>query len=368
MNRADFLNKMVRMATPVLDAASKGELRKKMTVEQKPGAGRENFAGLEAVARLINGMSPWFEAEICDAGERELRDKLLDKARLAISGQVDPLSDDFTDYTKYGGRFSQILVDTAFLAQLMLRAPNALWQQLPQGTKENVIKLFEAARQITPGTNNWMLFSTEVELQYGKVTGNCAERVIMQYFNMLDSWYFGDGWYGDGPHFATDYYNSLVIHPMLLDLCDNGPDLLPAGSMDKILSRAQRHGEVLENLVTPDGTYIATGRSLAYRCGVFHLLAQLLWQKRLPASISEATAREVLYTVAEKTLTDESYKEDGFLNIGINKSQPNIGETYICTGSLYMASAVFLPLGRASSDEMWTAKAEPWTQRSIWGK
>jgi len=366
MDRAGFLNKMVQMATPVLDAASKGELRKKMTVEQMSGAAREKFAGLEAVARLINGMAPWFELEINNSDEKVLRDTLLDKARLAVNGQVNPLSDDFTDYTKYGGRFSQILVDAAFLAQAMLRAPNALWESLPQETKENVIKLLEAARQITPVTSNWVLFSTEVELLYRKVTGDYAEGIIAQYFKLFDSWYFGDGWYGDGPHFATDYYNSLVIHPMLLDLCDEAPDLLPAGSMDRILSRAQRHGEVLENLVAPDGTYIATGRSLAYRCGVFHLLAQLVWQKRLPDSISEATAREVLYTVTEKTLTNDSYRPDGFLNIGICKSQPKIGERYICTGSLYMASAVFLPLGIAPSDALWSAAAKPWTQRLIW--
>lgn len=30
-----------------------------------------------------------------------------------------------------------------------------------------------------------------------------------------DEWYKGDAWYGDGKDFHFDYYNSLVIHPML---------------------------------------------------------------------------------------------------------------------------------------------------------
>ena len=35
-----------------------------------------------------------------------------------------------------------------------------------------------------------------------------------------DQWYKGDGAYGDGPTFHWDYYNSFVIHPMLLDVLD----------------------------------------------------------------------------------------------------------------------------------------------------
>ena len=35
-----------------------------------------------------------------------------------------------------------------------------------------------------------------------------------------DQWYKGDGAYGDGPEFHWDYYNSFVIHPMLLDVLD----------------------------------------------------------------------------------------------------------------------------------------------------
>ncbi len=33
-------------------------------------------------------------------------------------------------------------------------------------------------------------------------------------------WYKGDGWYGDGVDLHMDYYNSYVIHPMLLDVLE----------------------------------------------------------------------------------------------------------------------------------------------------
>jgi hypothetical protein len=334
MNRKDYLHKMLLMANPVLDAAAKGELRKTMIIEQKPGANRENYAGLEAIGRLLCGMAPWFEAKITDLEECRLRDDLLHKARLAIEGQVNSDSDDFTDYKTYGGPFSQILVDTALLAQAILRAPIALWEPLSQDTKENVIALLKAARTFTPVCNNWILFSTEVEILYQKVTGIRDQRgreIISKYFQLMDSWYCGDGWYGDGPEFKFDYYNSLIIYPMLLDFCDNASDLLKEGANENVLRRAQRHAEILENLVSPDGTYIATGRSLSYRCGVFHLLAQLTWQDRLPSTISPATSREILYAVTEKTLGPNSFREDGFLNIGI------------CNRNQSMVKAIFAP-------------------------
>lgn len=35
-----------------------------------------------------------------------------------------------------------------------------------------------------------------------------------------EEWYKGDGWYGDGPDFHFDYYNSFVIQPMIIQVLD----------------------------------------------------------------------------------------------------------------------------------------------------
>jgi hypothetical protein len=366
MDRAEFLGHMLRMAGPVLDAAAKGNLRKSMSIEQKPGAARDSYAGLEAVARLLCGMSSWLDSDISDANERKLRDTYLQKARLAIEGQVNPSSEDFADYYKHGGPLSQFLVDAAFLAQAILRAPGALWDGLGNETQKQVIRLLEACRTFTPNCNNWLLFSAEIELLYLRLTGSCNTGMLKRYFGIFESWYVGDGWYSDGPFFTMDYYNSLVIHPMLLDLCDIVHDMLPPDAPQQALRRSQRHAEILERLVAPDGTFLPIGRSLTYRCGVFHLLALLAWQKRLPETLAPTRIRELLGTVAARTLGKASYREDGFLKIGVCDSQPGLGEGYICTGSLYMASAVFLPLGLVADDGFWKSPAAAGTQARIW--
>jgi hypothetical protein len=84
-----------------------------------------------------------------------------------------------------------------------------------------------------------------------------------------EQWYKGDGAYSDGPDFHWDYYNSFVIHPLLLAIlaaCKEETaawqELVPA-----VTRRAQRYAAVQERLIGPDGSFPAIGRSLAYRCG-----------------------------------------------------------------------------------------------------
>ncbi|NDC75986.1 DUF2264 domain-containing protein, partial [bacterium] len=46
--------------------------------------------------------------------------------------------------------------------------------------------------------------------------------------------------------------------------------------------------------------------------------------------------------------------------------QPALGERYISTGSLYLCSFAFLPLGLQATDPFWIAPAEKTTWEKIW--
>lgn len=58
-----------------------------------------------------------------------------------------------------------------------------------------------------------------VEAALLELTGSC-DTARMRYGTdrFLNDFYKGDGMYGDGKFFHMDYYNSYVIHPMLLDV------------------------------------------------------------------------------------------------------------------------------------------------------
>jgi hypothetical protein len=61
-----------------------------------------------------------------------------------------------------------------------------------------------------------------------------------------------------------------------------------------------------------------------------------------------------------------TFDEKGWLRIGLAGHQPAIGEPYISTGSLYLCTAAFLPLGLPAEDRFWSGAVAPWTSVKLW--
>ena len=82
-------------------------------------ADRKLYTYLEAIGRLLMGIAPWLESGPGDGAEGELRRRYAELARASIRQAVDPGSPDFMNFS-HG---DQPVVDSAFLAQAVLRAP-----------------------------------------------------------------------------------------------------------------------------------------------------------------------------------------------------------------------------------------------------
>jgi hypothetical protein len=349
-DRRYWIDILRRLADPVLDRLSR------MPIEQAAGAHRENVSRLEALGRLIAGIAPWLELGEDDTAARVHR---------AIARAVDPSSAEFLNFT----RERQPLVDAAFLAQGILRAPRVLRDGFEPATKRHVITALESTRAITPGFNNWLLFSAMVEACLRSL-GAPWDRTRVDYaLRQHEQWYKGDGAYGDGPEFHWDYYNSFVIHPMLVDVLSVCKDESPAwlAMAEREEARATRYAAVQERLIAADGSFPPIGRSIAYRCGAFHLLAQSALRHALPDGVVPAQVRGALTAVIRRTMdAPDTFDADGWLKIGFCGHQPQIGETYISTGSLYLCSVALLPLGLPATDDFWSAPAQPWTSSKAW--
>ena len=362
--RASWIARLTKIADPVLTNLAKGTLKAQMPCEAAAGAeaGRRKFTHLEAFGRLLAGMAPWLEL----ADDRnESRARYADLARRALISATTPNSPDFLNFNDGG----QALVDTAFLAQAILRAPRTLWEPLDASARAHVTQALLATRVLLPGFNNWLLFSATVEAALLKM-GAAWDRLRVDYaIRQHEQWYKGDGLYGDGPEFHWDYYNSFVIQPMLLNVLDACAKEVPAWQAFQapMLARAQRYAAIQERLVAPDGSYPVIGRSLAYRCGAFQLLADIATRRALPESIAPSQARQALTMVIARTLdAPDTFDNNGWLRIGVCGHQPGVGETYISTGSLYLCSVAFLPLGLPASDPFWSAPATPITSQRAW--
>jgi hypothetical protein len=134
--------------------------------------------------------------------------------------------------------------------------------------------------------------------------------------------------------------------------------------MNKI---AARYAEIQERSINTDGSFPVYGRSIVYRGGAFHHLANMALQRQLPTSLSPEQIRCALTAVIQKTLdASNTFTEKGWLNIGLYGLQPNLADFYINTGSLYLCSTIFLPLGLPSDDPFWTNNNADWTSKKIW--
>lgn len=366
-DRKYWVQLLTRVANPVLEALSKRKLKEVMPVEAPRGnvEERRQFTYLEAFGRLLTGIAPWLESGPSGGEEGTLRIQFSELAREAIDAATDPASPDFMNFCQ--GR--QPVVDTAFFALAISRARTELWKKLDPRIQKNTIAALESSRKILPPYNNWLLFSAMVEAALSFMGAWWDPMRVDYALRTVNTWYKGDGLYGDGPELHSDYYNSFVIQPMLLNIFDAVSDASPGwrGLKPETMRRAQRYAAIQERVIGPDGSFPPVGRSLCYRFGAFHLLAEIALRKQLPEAIAPAQVRSGLTAVMRRMIdAPGTFDENGWLHVGFCGHQPEMAEAYISTGSCYLCSAAWLPLGLPGADPFWAEPPQPWTSKKAW--
>ena len=363
--RKEWLDALLKIVSPVLDALEKGELKKQMPLSFHKE--RSEFAPLEAFGRGMLGLAPWLEAESeeLEDGEKTLQKKYREKVLRCIAMAVDPDSPDFMVFDRGG----QPLVDTAFLAHAIVRAPRALACSLPVQVRHNLAEAFRSSRQISAGNNNWLFFSAMVEAGLYVLGEPCDMVRVLYALRVFQGWYKGDGVYGDGAMLHCDYYNSFVIQPMYVDLvklfAEKSPEI--EAMRGTVIARAARYAFVLERMIGPEGSYPIVGRSICYRFGAFQMLSQAALQHELEEGVSPASVRCGLTAVIRRVMSaQDMFDENGWLLPGVYGHQPELAEGYINIGSLYLCSAVFLPLGLSPRDDFWSGAEEDWSGKKVW--
>ena len=366
-DRALWVKHLWKISYPVIHNLAEGTLRKNMPVESANGnpAGFDEVTHLEAVGRTLAGVAPWLALPDDDTEEGKLRKQMREEVLKGLKNAVDPASPDTLNFTIQ----PQPIVDAAYLVHAFLRAPKALWEPLDNLTKQRYVKWFKALRDRTGAYNNWLLFTGLTEaflLQQGEQSDPFRIKIAQ---NKVKEWYIGDGWYMDGPKFSMDNYNSYVMHPMMVAMLEI---LVKDGratqeELDQAMMRMIRHAEFNERMIAPDGTFPAFGRSATYRTAAFQSLADVVLRHKLPAHVSPAQVRCALTAVHRNMYEgNQNFDKDGWLVLGFNGHQPNIADYYTSTGSLYMATLSFLPLGLPADDPFWTDAPQDWTSKKAW--
>ncbi|MNK37021.1 hypothetical protein D3C87_555790 [compost metagenome] len=367
-DRAIWVKQLYRIANPVIHNLANETLKKNMPVEKAPGYGLNaaKVTYLEALGRTIAGVAPWLALPDDETAEGKLRKTMRTELLKGLANSVNPESPDYISYRSE----SQPIVDAAYVAHAFLRAPKALWEPLDETTKKRFIEEFKSLRTRSGAYNNWLLFSGLTEGFLLSIGEQYDPARVQFAINKMKEWYVGDSWDSDGEKFSMDYYNSYVIHPMLVDLLKVLVDKKKAqqADYDLALKRMVRYSEYLERIISPDGTYPAYGRSITYRTAAFQALAQVALMEKLPEYVKPAQVRGALTRVIYNLYNgNQNFDDKGWLVLGFNGHQPEVADTYTSTGSLYMASLGFLTLGLPADNKFWTDAPAPWTSLKAWG-
>lgn len=366
--RAIWVKSLYRIAYPVIHNLAMGTLRKNMPLELGPGyySKAEEFTYLEAVGRTLAGIAPWLALPDDDTVEGKMRKTLRLEVLKGLKNAADPHG---PDYLNFAIADRQPIVDGAYLAHAFIRAPQALWDPLDSLTKKRFIQNFKSLRDRVPAYNNWLMFAALNEGFLCSIGEQYDPLRIQIGINKLTEWYVGDSWYSDGPKFSMDYYNSFVIHPMMVDLLKVLliKQKAKQTEYDVALKRMVRNSEFLERIIAPDGTFPVFGRSVTYRTAAFQVLAQVALMEKLPDGVLPSQVRCALTQVIKNMYQgNQNFDKNNWLVLGFNGHQPMIADAYTSTGSLYMATLGFLPLGLPATSRFWSDPPAPWTSVKAW--
>ena len=366
-DRSYWVSFLTKIIEPVLMNAANGTLKKNMPIEKAPGYSLkvEKVTHLEAIGRTLAGIAPWLTLPNDDSAEGKLRKKFTAYSLNAIKNIVDPQSPDYLNFREEG----QPLVDGAFLAHGFLRAPKQLWEPLDTTTKKRVIEELMRLRRVKPPYNNWLLFAAAIEVFLYSIGEAWDPLRVDIAIRKHSEWYKGDGWYGDGSNFHFDYYNSFVIHSMIVDVLEKytASGNMKSTEYETAVKRMQRYAVQLERMISPEGTFPPIGRSATYRVAAFQSLSHVALLDKLPEEIKPSQVRAALSAVMKQMFeAPGTFDPNGWLQLGFCGHQPEMADTYTSTGSLYLCTTGFLALGLPADHSFWKDPAADWTAKKAW--
>lgn len=366
--RMEWVRVMDKVVRPVFENMANNQLRAVMPKEISPVSDnpkhRIEAQYLEALGRALSGVGPWLQQEGGSTEEIRLRKQYRKWVLASIKNATDSTQKDFVLWK--GG---QPLVDASFFAQGLIRSP-WIWENLDEKTKRNTVYWLQQTRDVIPGYTNWILFSGMIEaffLKYGYEYNPLTIEYGIRTF--MYQWYAGDGMFSDGNNFHMDYYNSFVIQPFLKEIVEiaNAKTGRYKSEKEKLNKINDRYSEIQERSINADGSFPAYGRSIVYRSGAFHHLANMAYKEQLPKNMFPSQVRGALFAVIEKTLTSaDNYDKNGWMVIGLAGKQPGLADVYNNQGSLYLCTEIFLPLGLSPDAPFWMQAPKPWSSKAIW--
>ena len=249
---------------------------------------------------------------------------------------------------------AQTMVEQAVVGLGLALAPDVLWSPLSEAERDRLADWLGRINRFEPVENNWQLFRVLVNLGLEAVGRPIDEAAMEASLDRIETYYRGDGWYGDGKGGARDHYVAWAIHSYGLVYARLRPDD-PRSA--KYVERARLFAEDFEWWFDSEGGALPFGRSLTYRFAAASFWSALVFAdvEALPWGRVKGLLLRHLRWWSTRPISDR----DGVLSIGWEYTHPWMREEYNSAGSPYWAMKAFLCLAQPADHPFWSAEEEP---------
>jgi hypothetical protein len=334
---------------PLLPAFS--EAGASVRVEQGGAHFDDSAADLEGFARPLWGIIPF----VAGGGHFEHWD-LYHKG---LTNGTDP---NHPEYWGTPGDRDQRQVELAAIGFALALIPKHIWEPLSDKTKTNLVSFLKKGRDSDYPVCNWRFFRVLVDLGLKTVGAEYDVEMTEQYLDEVDTYYLGDGYYGDGVEkHRMDYYNPWAFQFYALLYAKVCPE--DTVRQQKYRERASVFAEQFQHWFADDGSCIPFGRSLIYRfaCGSYWGALAFADVEALPWGVIKGHFLRHMRWWAQQPI---SRLNTGVLSLGYAYPNSFVCENYNSPQSPYWAMKAFLPLALPDSHPFWTAEELPATYES----
>lgn len=342
--KKDYQEKLFEILNPLIPHYSEGKAQ--LTLGYTGASYPPKIAGLEAFARVLWGLAPYF----CGGGASEEFEKIYVQG---LTRGTDPNDSEY--WGEVATDYDQALCEMAALAVGLLLAPEKLWIPLSANTKSNLAAWLNQINSKNVPGSNWMFFTVLVNVAFKKLgRAEFNSKKMNECLDAINSYYVGNGWYEDGPSDRYDYYIAFALHyyGLIYSAFMNEDD--PKNSQE-FKNRAAIFGKQFMYWFDEAGAGVPYGRSLTYR------FAQVAFFSACVYAGVETLDLPVMKGIIDRNLNVwwNSHMRDfsGILTIGYEYPNLIMAEIYNAPGSPLWALKTFLLLALEDDHPYWKAEA-----------
>lgn len=342
-SKQDFINCLNRIIDPLADYYTPG--RAGIKCGWSGSAYTDKTALLEAFARVLWGLGP-----LWGGGNSGKLDPLV------LEGLINGTDPNHPEYWGPIPDIQQPLVEAAPFGLALALAPQAVWEPLTDGQKQNFYNWLDQANHAEACENNWKFFAVLVNLGFKRVGMPYNKEVVQHGIDCFDEYYKGDGWYSDGHGNRMDYYIAFAMHFYTLIYAKLMEDEDPVNSK-KYKERACQFAKDFIYWFAEDGGALCFGRSLTYRFAQCCFWSACVFADIRPFPIG--VMKGIIARNLEWWMSLPIFDNGGILSVGYGYPNLNMAETYNAYGSPYWALKTFLILTLPDGHEFWSTDALP---------